>query len=246
MSNNGLYPIYHYFVSTLDKEPSSTSNSNFNYNLELPRNIQYNYVSVVSAKVAKSYYTIDSSNNKFILSDENGTHNVVVPVGFYTASTLATSLTTLFNAFSALQYAISYIGLTGRYQITSIAGHTAPYSIVSTYALPYLGVGENSVVVSSGSYVWDSPNIISIQKTSSIHIRSNLVDEKEQTLLSLYNVNSFANLSDIVYENDDVSGKRKKLKNLGYNVFNFQIQDDYDIPLDLNGGNVALTLVFFI
>lgn len=246
MSNNGLYPVYHYFVSTLDKEASSTSNSNFNYNLELPRNIQYNYISVVSAKVSKSYYTIDSTNNTFILSDENGSHSVVVPVGFYTASTLGSALTTLFNAFSALQYDVNYVSLTGRYQITSTAGHTAVYSIVSTYALPYLGVNANSSVLSDGSYVWNSTNIISIQKTSSIHIRSNIVDEREQTLLTLYNINSFANLSDITYENDDVIGKRKKIKNLGNNVFSFTIEDDYDRILDLNGGNIALSIVLWV
>lgn len=240
---------FSYFISSLDKNSNSASNSDFSYTIPLPKNIPYSNVSVESLKITKSYYTIDSSNCSFILNQEGVDTQINISYGFYTVNSLITELLSLLNAVNVLyQYEIDYDSSLGKIVIGSTLGHTQPYFITSISSpLPYLGIpSAGQTVASSGAYIWSGPNISIIQKTSCIHLRTDLVDNPENTLITLYDVNSFSNLSDIIYENNDIYGKARKIMNINQSSFNFKLYDDYDKNLELNGGNVALTLVFWI
>lgn len=245
---NASYSKFDVFASTLTKDSWSTSNSDFSYSLGLPRNVPYSNVSIISAKISKTYYTVDATNNVFTFNQEGVDNTITIPIGFYTAGTLLPEIQTLLNAIGGgVTYVVVFVSLTGLVTIQG-TGNTVPFIVkASTSALPYLGVLRSTNISSSGAYLWTSPNVISVNRTSSLHIRSNIVDSNQnETLLSLFDVNSFANGVDIIYESNDVVGKCKKVKNINNTSFNFSLLDDYGANVNLNGGNIQLSLAVWV
>jgi hypothetical protein len=236
---------YDITVSSINADITSISSSNFNFNIKLPRNIPYNNVSVSACRIAKSYYTIDSSNDNFVLTDSVSTRTISLPIGFYTSATLSAQIPVSLNSAPNV-YAMNVSSLTGKISITQTGGNNT-FSITSTYDLPYFGLPANTTINSNiGTGVLVFPNVLSVQRTSSIRVVSNIVDSRQESLLTLYNVNSFPNLSDITYQNNDIVGNAKKLKNLFNTSFSFKILDDNFDLIDLNGGTVEIDLIFWV
>jgi hypothetical protein len=92
------------------------------------------YMKILSAEIPFSYYVIDTHNNTFILSETGtvATSTVVIPVGNYTSSTLATALstalTTASTGLTSKTYTVTFSSQTGKFTFSSNASVSSPFS----------------------------------------------------------------------------------------------------------------------
>ena len=89
-------------------------------------------VKLISAQIPFSYYVFNSTNNTFTLTaTSGGPYTFVIPVGNYTAATLATALAAELNAIDpAGAYTVTYSATTGKFTFTSL---TPGYSFTFTF-----------------------------------------------------------------------------------------------------------------
>jgi len=82
--------------------------SNFNYKIEIPKNIlnNLNFVSITNINIPKWYYTFDDSYNKFWFSEDNIIINITIPIGNYTKNQFYKKISALMtnNSLNNISY----------------------------------------------------------------------------------------------------------------------------------------------
>lgn len=102
-------------------------------------------VKILEAEINASYYVFNSVNNSFTITESTGgTSTVVIPIGNYTSSTLATALGTAFTTSGTTStYTVAYVSLTNKFTFTSSSNTTTFYfTFGAGYGVP--GVQPNS------------------------------------------------------------------------------------------------------
>ena len=141
VDNFGLNPHYKYFEIVLDSLDASVATSTGNTALDWPTfqlatpvpNLAA--VKVLEVQIPFSFYTINSSNNTFTLTDTTPLTNAVItiPVGNYNTTTLISTLTTQLNAAgSGGVYSVTYSGTTGLFTFvkTGAASFTFTFGVI--------------------------------------------------------------------------------------------------------------------
>ena len=196
-------------------------------------NVLYNQVSLISAQIPVSYYTINETNNLFILS--TGSYTLIN--GNYNA----TSFKTMFLNLLGESYSMTLDTSTGKYTLIG------SYTILSTTTCyKILGLEKGKSYVSTGSLTFPYPcNFLSVNriKIKSSAFKTNNLDSNSNNghseLLAtipvnasqygLINYNNYSNFKNIIH-NEDIT------------FIDITITDELDNILNFNGIDVHLTI----
>lgn len=160
------------YVNSRDRTTSSASSSDFTVRLSKSYN-NIRSVELLGYTIANAIYTINSSNNqlRWVEYDipDYTTRLVSIPSKNYSASQLATEITTLMttNSFTGLVYNVSYDSQTMKYTITATG------SVGLTFYLDFNGLsnscaselGFSDTYVGTSGTTITSQNIIRLDKT---------------------------------------------------------------------------------
>ena len=233
----------------------ATSTSEFKYTINLPRGNKYSKVAVLQLEFPKSYYMIDSTNNSITLNEISFSEEIItIPSRNYTATQFATQLQTLLNTASAAPgmgtqtYTVTFDNTVGKFIITNTTGGTEFNLIdMNVSLLRYLGFPDgqpgNSSPISS-SNVLTSTNVVNLQRYNSLYLRSNIVDEGRNgnVLQEMFmrNTNDF----DLLSIQNNHSLNWKKCVQMDDQLYDFYITDINNKAVNLNGGEICVSLLF--
>ena len=185
VDNFGLNPHYKYFEIVLDSLDASVATSTGNTALDWPTfqlatpvpNLAA--VKVLEVQIPFSFYTINSSNNTFTLTDTTPLTNVVItiPVGNYNTTTLISTLTTQLNAAgSAGVYSVTYSGTTGLFTFvkTGAASFTFTFGGVGDLGAtnPRFNMGFAAGANATASNTLTSPNVANVSGPNYLYLNS--------------------------------------------------------------------------
>lgn len=161
------------YVNSKDRTTSSVSSSDFTVKLSRSYN-NIRSIELLGYNMSNTIYTINSSNNKlhfveYSIPDYTDV-TITIPQKNYSASQLATELTTLMtsNSTIGMSYNVSYDNQTLKYTFTG-----TPVSLGETFYFDFNNVSNNCAIElgfpenytgTSGTTI-TSPNIIRLDKT---------------------------------------------------------------------------------
>lgn len=225
---------------------TSGSSSNFTINLDLPDGSNFDSVVVLSMSLPLSYYLIRSPYNTLTLKEAGVSVLITVVPGNYDARTFATALSSLLNQnspngwfYSILldttlaKYTYSVIGNLGSQPSLIFSSHLADQTGFSLHSTnPFVG----------GSLV--STAVLNFVSTNCLFLHSDIVEDQTSVLQEIYSNNTIP-YSFIVFNcpNTDLYTKRLKTNTAG--SFNFSLTDEHNIEVNLNGHEIAITLMLY-
>lgn len=242
----------------LNKDGQYSSSSLFDHYIELPIGNTYDRVCLLNAKIPHSYYQVLSNNkglNTFILR-VNGVDNIItVPIGNYTKTSIAVTMTKLLSNV-IVNTTVTYPDSSTEPQTGKLTFNIPNPSLFnvsfifdpfnSFYVNELLGVDfmtYNMSVITNIVFV--SPNVIHTRIPSTIYLGSDLVNSYN----SSYYLQEFdtgnQSFGDIVFNQTDVQGNSRTLTNANHRTFSFYLVDDNDIIIDLNGNDITFSLLFY-
>ena len=197
-------------------------------------NVLYNQVSLISAQIPVSYYTINENNNLFVLSSASYT----LTNGNYNATSFKTMFLNLLGSSFSMTLDIS----TGKYTLSC----TSSFTILSTTTCyKILGLEKNKSYTVSSSLTFPYPcNFLGINRLkfkSAVFKTNNLdsnsdgysnllatipVDTSQYSLITYNNLVNFKN----IFNNTDI------------NYIDITITDESNNIVNFNGIDVHLTL----
>jgi hypothetical protein len=225
---------------------SSTPISDFRHETSLPRDYDFDRVTVLQAEIPKSYYMLDNDAT-FQLNEATGSVNttVTIPGGTnYTSADLATTLATALGSASAtgantFTYAVTLSASTGKFKIVASTGDfTLTFNSTSDdnkVITKYLGFTEGAVTASSASKILFSLNVVDLQRHNVIQIRSDIVNNAGDTILATIYVGSSIDLSMIKYITPDATRHSVGLNDNVASCSNFSLTDGNGKLIKLNG-----------
>lgn len=236
-----------FYVSSKDR--STGSSSNFLYNFQLSSDTNYDSVVVLAASIPKSYYLISTTNDEFILTEDNVSINIHIPDGNYTLSSWKTILTAALNAASpnnwtyTMTYPTTKETNTGKFTFTvSGNGLIQPSFTFGEYLYEQMGFEQNTYSFSNNTLT--SVNVINLQLLNAVFISSDICNNKHDTVLQeIYSNNS--DYSFLTYQSTAVTAYSKKISVKGNSVYRFFLTNAYGDIVDLNGLNWNFTLMFY-
>lgn len=219
--------------------------ANFTIDLsdQIPVPNNYNSIVVTDAAIPKSYYTITSFNNSFILREGTTDTKVSLPIGNYDTTTLATQLATSLTAATtiAATYTCTLSLLTGKFTFTTNKA-TATYFVLAGYPFSYnMGFSESTYQFSAQTLV--APNVVNLQFTSTIYLFCSEVKGKNKILAQI--VPNQANYGVISFQETCPAYKARQLQESFSTSMSFYLQDEYGNQLDLNGIDMQFTMVLY-
>ena len=198
------------------------------------KNVLYNQVSLIHAQIPVSYYTINETNNLFILS----TGSYTLTNGNYNATSFKTMFLNLLGSSFSLfldsstgKYTLSctssfiILSTTTCYKILGLEKNKS-YTVSSTLTFPYPCnfLGVNRIKIKSGCF--KTNNLDSNSNGHSDLLATIPVNVSQYSLINYVNHTNFKN--HIV--NDDI------------NLIDITITDEEDNILNFNGIDVHLTI----
>jgi hypothetical protein len=231
----------------------SGTSDDFTIQVDLPKNLTFDHVSLTSVHIPKSFYTIPAGYNTFTLI-ENGTS---VPVSFTPASLSRTDflrlLPSLLNAASpnGHNYTVAYDGANGdTLKFVYAVDSDDPISLVmpsSTFLPRCFGFARGSTNTFVARSL-RSTAAIQFQSHNTLIIRSSLVsqDSVRSNVLQTIIAADTPGAGSITWQNSDVVFRSKHLTGSSTdNKVSFSLVSTQDERIDLNGLDWECTLVFF-
>ena len=239
------------YVNSYNKLSVTDTTSNFSVKINLPKNNVFDRVVVAQASIPKSYYMIPNGFNTFTLQEPSKSPQIVIiPYGNYTKSSLLTQLALSLNTASQLNYVLPITGYT--YTVTSstltgmltfsVSGSVNPSFIFTTNVYEQLGFVANTTYTFVNSTL-TSPNVLKLQLEDTLYILSDCSNALSGVLQEVY-CNS-ADFSNITFYQQNAELYSKNLICNQNNVFRFTLTDENFRPLNLNGLNMNMTLIFY-
>lgn len=229
---------------------------NFMYQVPISSNDKFDSVCVLQVCIPISYYLVQSGYNTFILKEGSSSVTITVPPGNYNSSSFATVIVALLNSNSPYQYTYT-MTMPNTYATTSTGKYT--FTVSDDIYTPSLIFGNNSLHeqfgFNSGSTntfnnkTIISTNVVNFINESTLFIYSDMVDATTNTtqynvLQEIYN-NNCSPLQNITYQCVNVESYSKKLNSNSSNIFHFNICNENNELIQLNGQNWLLTLLLY-
>lgn len=185
IDNFGLNPHYKYYEFELDSLDASVATDTSYSSLDWPTyqlatpvpNLAA--IKILEVQIPFSFYTINSSNNTFTLTDTTPLTNAVItiPVGNYNTTTLMTVLTTALNAVgSAGSYSITYAAATGLFTFVKTGGASFTFTFGTTGDLgatnPRFNLGFNAGANTTASNTLTAPNVANVSGPNYLYLNS--------------------------------------------------------------------------
>lgn len=240
----------------------SGTDGDFYYNIGLKPGNEFNRVTLLGAGIPKSYYSVITGRNYFDLTEASGTARITVPIGNYTRQSLASAIQVLLRSESpgGYTYTITYPNTatssdTGKYTFTVSDNSGDQPSFVfdaTTFIDELMGFGSIGIASTHtfSSNTLTSLNVINLQPFSCIQIHCDLVDNGPQVGSADILQHVFANIgsasfSNISYTCQEPESFSHKISNNTTNLSRFYLTDEDNIPIDLNGVNMQLIVMFW-
>ena len=206
--------------------------------MQTNKNILYNQVSLIHAQIPVSYYTVNDTNNLFVLS----TGSYTLTNGNYNA----TSFKTMFLSLLGTGWTMTLDTATGKYTLTKTSGKFLILTTTTCYKL--LGLAKNtaySTTVNGASLTFPFPcNFLGMNRIkikTSVFKTDNLDSNSggHSDLLATIPVDE-AQYGLITYEN--LIGFKNTITNTDIHYIDITITDEDDEIIDFNGIDIYLTL----
>ena len=257
-SNVTDHPTTFYFDSS---ERASGSNESFlSKPISLDTSNRYDSVVVSQVSIPKSWYNVPANFNTFILHETDTfgpmTNTIItIPIGNYNRISLAIVLAGLLTVNSQFgkTYTISYPNVatssdTGKYTFTytpANAGDLVVFEFDAFSMFQQMGFDRNSYNEFddvSGTLV--STKVINFQIVSSIFINSDACVE-EGVLQEIHSVGASPSNGYIYFQQNNFDITSKQFLTNTSNSWTFNLIDEFERPIDLNGVAWALSVIFY-
>ena len=213
------------------------SPSNFKVDIQDLNSNNEKDISLNTLSINKSFYSINNNNHSFLFSTTGTTGTTNLTNGNYNSTQFCTELNTQLNSFPlGITFASSCSSTNGKLTIAS--SDTSDFTITSnTQNYRYLGMNVSSVVPSV-SGIWVSPNVIDLSGSRYIDVLVDLpissvnTKNKNKNVLARVYINA-DRFSQILYLKENFSFC--KLLTARLNQISFQLVDEFNNELDLNG-----------
>jgi len=240
-----------YYIDS-DKRQQGTS-SNFTY--KLLNSEGYTHISVMQATIPYSYFLIQTNLNDFILTENSVDTTVNIPIGNYNINSFAVVVSALLTAASpsASTYAITFNDdfdetNTNFLTITITGSPVSPQLKFNTKNTINEQFGfDRGETVSFSSGVLSSNNSVNYLINRSLLIHCNVVDASDDNsniLQDIYAQNNQLN-SSVIYQATEALMYGKKMKVGSQNVINIYLSDVNNVPINLNGRDLNMTIVLY-
>ena len=219
--------------------------SNFSYAVEIPDGPKMDTCCVLAMTIPRSYYLVRQGQNSCTLVTDGLSQVFQVPIGNYTALNFITTLTGILNSLTVGTFVMTLSTITGKYSYT-YSGSAVSISFV--FAAPTtLGRQMGFNDVSQTYFVANSlisSNVLDFVSTSTLFLHSDMVDDSSSVLQEIYADNTTP-FSNIVYNCQFPAMYSKKMQSVASGVFNFSLTDENNNPIDINGHDIAVTLLLY-
>jgi hypothetical protein len=152
---------------------------------------------VLELSVPASYYTLNSSNNKFAFTSASGNKNFTLAQGNYAGTEFATALATaMTTADGTVTFTATYSAITNKITLTFSGGGTFQFNKVGTTGFVFLGIQSGDADAAAAVSPWVSPFPINLGGDSTLVLRS--PELGPQLRGSLYSSSTTASTNDIL------------------------------------------------
>lgn len=234
-------------------ERSTGTDGNFRYSLKLDQT-DYDHVCVLGVSIPKSYYIVQVGQNTMTLSENGVNVTITVQPGNYNYLSFKALIPTLLNTASPNHwtYAMSYPNRltsadTGLFTYTVTGnGGLQPSFIFTDYLYEQFGFSMDSTNTFVSNTL-TSAGVVNFTPEGTLFLHSDMVAEKGVTniLQDIYDNNN-SPMSYIVWSNPgNIEAYSKKLAVPGSQGFSFNLTNELNQDIILNGRNMLITLVIY-
>lgn len=236
-----------FYVSSRDRISGTTSN--FLYNFQIPSESNYDSIVVLAASIPKSYYLISSSNDEFILTEDNIAVNIHIPSGNYTLTSFKAMMIKALNDASPHNYTYNITFPSTRdpgtgkftYSVTG-NGVIQPSFTFGEYLFEQMGFfsGTYNFVDSSLTSI----NVVNLQLLNAVFISSDICNNKNDCVLQEVYSNG-VDFSNLTYQATSPNAYAKKLLIKNSTTCRFYLTDVYGDIIQLNGLEWNFTFMLY-
>lgn len=237
----------HVYINSNDRLYGTNSDFSIQLQIDSP---DYNRVVLLKAVIPKSYYLVQNGYNTFTVEEGVTTYTITIDPGNYSRRSFQTAIqSALNNTGTTWTYTVSYPNTlsspdTGKYTFT-VTGNSGvqPTFIFTNNLYEPMGFDINS----SNPLVGDSltsTNVIKLQAEDALYLHSDIVLGKGDNILECIYLNA-QDYSNITFEQKSPYENSKIINRTIGNVYRFYLTDETNVPIDTNGLNMNLHLLFF-
>jgi hypothetical protein len=240
------------FYINSDNRASGSSND-FLYQMQVPLQGKYDNVCVLQMSIPKSYYIVQSGEY-FTLNENVSNVNITLPVGNYTRKCFSTVVQGLLNTSSphAYTYAITYptsatAADTGLFTFT-VTGNGAIQPRFIFLTTNDLNTHMGFATGSTNTFVANSlvsTQVINMQAENCLYLHSDICTNGDDDVLQEVFSNGTSDFAAITFQQQCIDGYSKQITNNSNNVYRFNLTDENNIPINLNGQNFNFTLLMY-
>lgn len=231
---------HHQYISSANRASGEPGSFSVEFS-GFPANAAFDSVVLAAAAVPKSFYLYTGVNNSFVLLEGGAGKTVTLPVGNYTANALAAVVEEKLNEAGINAYNVNFSRRRGRF--------TFVVDVASGVALQFTAGAGRPLGFPAGTHEFpanelESPHVANTQPVDSAVISTNIVADHQGLLAA---VSSRGNeFTKLVLQPADLLFQSKRLVSSFDRSGTFTVLDAVTMrPLDLNGVDWAMHLIFF-
>mgnify|MGYP003673489336 CR=1 FL=1 len=230
------------------EERNSGSHTNFSIDIDLPKN-SYDKVALLQLSCPKSFYNFRKDRNTFILIEKGVEILITVPEGNYSVSSLNYNLTNIMTekSLNGWKYTLSYPGKlepdTGKITFGVENNDGQPTLKFVAHCWQQLGFMYNQQYTFVNNTL-KSANYVSLAPINRVYVKSSLCNTSDKSILQEV-LETFPDSSFIYYENTNIESNAKSFTGQSSRTFSFTITDRFGVPVDTNGLNLMMSILFF-
>lgn len=240
---------------------------NFFIDYDVPRDRSYDSMVVLNASIPKSYYNVPNDivyfTNQFILIENGVEVTITMTPGNYNIISFMAVLSTLLNAASpnGNTYTLSYPNVlndtdTGHITYTTSGLQVTKFKLANQYSINVqLGLALNQIdqpdqpttyteyTFTAGSL--ESNNVVNIQPSKSIYICCDKVNDGLYNILQEIPNSATGTMNVLNYQCTTPDAWTKPYLGNRDNLFQFQLLDEFFLPVDTNGLDWSVTILLY-
>lgn len=232
---------------------NSGTDADFTYEIEFQGGTKPSHVVCLSASIPKSYYLVAAPSNAFLLIEEKKQATITLPEGNYTLVSLKATLSSLLSDNSPNDYTYTVSTPDSKtvddgkltFTVSGNDGVQPQISFANGSNLFELMGFEESSVNAFAANTLKSTNMINLQKESTLYIHSDMCSDGKYNILQEVFANNSPDFYNITYNCQVPDLYMKKITTKGKNVYRFYLLDENSRPINLNGGNMLITICCF-
>lgn len=227
----------------------SGTQSNFTFKLDMPKNNNFDRVCVLECSIPKSYYLIQEGRNSFRVEDNGVISTITIPQGNYSRRSFMNVVNSLLPNHFEIRYnnTVSEVD-TGKFLFYHNNTHGDQKIYADSFIYEQLGFDKDSINVfiplQNHSEVY-SKNVINFQRETTLFLHSDAGNNHDNDILLDVFSNGNPDYSTIVWRITDLESHSKPLVSNTNNVFGFNLTDENDVNIDLNGLPLLITLIMY-